>query len=77
MLGLIVDNKLSFEKHIAKLCQANKKILNIRESQILRKCFCGFSIYLCASNLDILPKKYIFQNAENPPENTESHLSFR
>ena len=72
MLGLIVDNKLSFEKHIAKLCQANKKIINIRESQILRKCFCGFSIYLCASNLDVLPK-----NAENSPENTESHLSFR
>ena len=31
MLGLIVDNKLSFEKHIAKLCQtASQKLHALR-----------------------------------------------
>ena len=53
MLGLIVDKKLSFEKHckimpnsvIQTPCtQADKKILNIKKSQSLGKCFCGFSI---------------------------------
>ena len=44
LLVLIIDNKLSFEKHIAKLCQAascklsaHKKILNIRKRQILQR----------------------------------------
>ena len=57
--------------------QANKKILNIRKIQGLRKCFCGFSIQLSASNLDVLQDNYLFQNAENSPQNTESHLSVR
>ena len=54
MLGLILDNTLEFWKTYCKIMpnsviqtpgtQANKKILNIRKSQSLGKCFCGFSI---------------------------------
>ena len=74
-LKLIVDNIwiLSFEKHIEKLyqtpscTQTKKKILNIRKSQSIGKCFCGFSIQLCTSNLDILQKNYLYQNTENSP----------
>ena len=48
MLGLIVDNKLSFEKHckimpisiIQTPCtQANKKILNIKKARVLGNAF--------------------------------------
>ena len=38
--------------------QANKKILNIRKNQSLGKCFCEFSIQICASSLDVLPENY-------------------
>ena len=47
--------------------QTIKKIFNIRKSQSLGKCFCGFSIQLCASNLDVLQENYLSQNAKNPP----------
>ena len=57
--------------------QGNKKILNIRKSESLGKCFCRFSIQLCASNLNVLQQTYLFQNAENSPQNTENHLSVR
>ena len=44
---------------IAKLCQtaAYHAFRNIKKSQYLGKCFCWFSIKLCASNLDVLQKK--------------------
>ena len=44
MLGLIVDNKLSFKKHIAKLCQtaayhAFRKYLTLKKASILGNVF--------------------------------------
>ena len=44
MLGLIVDNKLSFKKHIAKLCQtatyhAFRKCLTLKKASILGNVF--------------------------------------
>ena len=57
--------------------QGNKKILNIRKSKSLGKCFCEFSIQLCAPNLNVLQQNYLFQNAENSPQNTKNHLSVR
>ena len=82
LLGLIIDNKLSFEKHIARLCQtactqANKNTFNIRKYQSLGKCFFGFSIQLCASNSDVLQENYLFQNTANLPQSIENHLSVR
>ena len=71
LLGLIIDNKLSFEKHIVKLCQAAScklhelKPKKIRRRQSLAKCFCVFSIQRCFSNLDGLQENYFFQNTEN------------
>ena len=47
--------------------QASKKMLNIKKSQSLGKCFYGFSIQQCGSNSDVLQEKCLFQNAENPP----------
>ena len=52
LLRLVVDNKLSFENHIAKLCQtASCKLHSLRQirkyltlEKSLGKCFCGFSI---------------------------------
>ena len=67
LLGLIIDNKLSFEKHIARLCQtASYKFHALRrirkyltlEKASLGKCFCGFSIQLCISKSDVLQENY-------------------
>ena len=68
LLELIIDSKLSFEKRYFKIMpnnviqtpctQANNKILNIRKYQSLGKCFCEFSIQICASSLDVLPENY-------------------
>ena len=49
LLGLVVDNNLSFKKNIAKLyqtasCKLRSLNLNLRKKQNLGKCFCGFSI---------------------------------
>ena len=71
LVGLIIDNELSFEKHIVKICQAASYKLHelkpkkIRRRQSLAKCFCGFSIQLCFSNLHGLQENYFFQNTEN------------
>ena len=71
LVGLIINNELSFEKHIVKICQAASYKLHelkpkkIRRRQSLAKCFCGFSIQLCFSNLHGLQENYFFQNTEN------------
>ena len=51
LLGLIIDNKLSFEKHIAKLCQTAsyklhafrriRKYLTLEKSRVLGNVFVG------------------------------------
>ena len=75
MLGLIVDNKLSFEKHIAKLCQTAshklhalrriRKYLTLEKARVTGNVFVDYRFSV--SNLDVLQKNYLFQNAENSP----------
>ena len=72
LLRLIINNKLSFEKDIARLCQTAscklhafrqiRKYLTLEKASLAKR-FCGFLIQLCASNLDVLLENYLFQNA--------------
>ena len=68
MLGLIVDNKLSFKKHIAKLCQtatyhAFRKYLTSEKARTLGNVFVD-SQFNYAPLISMFYKKKLFQNVE-------------
>ena len=78
ILGLIVDNKLSFEKHITKLlCQtASYKLhalrqirtfLTLEKARVLGNSFVDSQFNYAPLIWIFCKKKYLFQNAENSP----------
>ena len=74
LLGLIIDNKLSFEKHIAKLCQITsyklhalmrrRKYLTLEKSKILRNDFVDYH-FNYAPLVCMLYKKTIYFKMQN------------